>query len=42
MKNKHKLVVGIIVFVLALTIFSDWSNVKAGLMGKPPIEKVEK
>ena len=42
MKNKHKLLVGIIAFVLALTIFSDWSNVKAGLMGKPPIEKVEK
>lgn len=42
MKNKYKLVIGIIVFLLALTIFSDWSNLKAGLLGKPPIEKVQK
>lgn len=42
MKTNYKIIVGIIVFIIALAIFSDWGNFKAGLVGKPPIEKVQK
>ena len=42
MKINFKTIVGIIVFIIALAIFSDWSNFKAGLLGKPEIEKVRK
>jgi len=42
MKKKHKLTIGIIIIIAAVTIISDWGNFKAGLFGKPPIEKVQK
>jgi hypothetical protein len=42
MKTKYKFIVGIIIFLIAFAIYSDWENAKAGFLGKPPIEKVEK
>ena len=42
MKTNFKTIVVIIIFIIAHAIFSDWSNFKAGLMGKPEIENVRK
>ncbi len=42
MKTKYKIIIGILVFILAFAIISDWENAKAGFLGKPPVEKVEK
>lgn len=41
MKNKYKLIIGIVVVIIATTIFLDWGNFKAGLLGKPPVVNVE-
>ena len=41
MKTKYKIVVAIIIFIFASAIFSDWEHFKAGLTGKPPVEKVQ-
>ena len=37
MKKKYKIILGVIIFVLSISIFSDWKNLKAGLYGKPPV-----
>ena len=42
MKTNYKIIIGIIVFIIAQAIFSDWDNFKAGLLGKPEIEQVRK
>ena len=42
MKTNFKTIVGIIILIIALAIFSDWDNFKAGLIGKPEIETVRK
>lgn len=44
MKTKYKIVVAIVAFftfIFASAIFSDWEHFKAGLFGKPPVEKVQ-
>jgi len=41
MKKKYKLIIGIIFFIAIVSFLSDWGNFKAGLFGKPPIEKVQ-
>lgn len=41
MENKYKLVIGIVTFIIAAAIFSDWDHFKAGLLGEPPVEEVE-
>jgi hypothetical protein len=41
MKNKYKLIIGIVVFIIATTIFLDWDNFKAGLLEKPPVVEVD-
>ena len=41
MKNKYKLIVGAIVFVVLVAFLSDWANFKAGLFGEALIEKVQ-
>lgn len=38
MKDKYKIIIGIVVFIIATAIFSDWDHFKAGLMGKPAVE----
>ena len=37
MKKKYKIILGVIMFVLSISIFSDWKNLKAGFFGKPPL-----
>ena len=37
MKKKYKIIVILLMFVLSISIFSDWKNLKAGLYGKPPV-----
>ncbi|WP_262713025.1 hypothetical protein [Subsaximicrobium wynnwilliamsii] len=41
MKKKYKLIMGIIACLIVFYILSDWAHFKAGLLGKPPIEKVQ-
>jgi len=41
-EKKYKLIIGIIIFISAVLFFSDWGNFKAGILNKPPIEKVQK
>ncbi|WP_302849398.1 hypothetical protein [Sinomicrobium kalidii] len=40
-KKNFRYIIVAIVFIIALAIFSDWENFKAGLVGNPPIEAVE-
>ena len=42
MKNKYKVIVGAIAFMVLVAFLSDWANFKAGLFGEAPIEKVHK
>jgi len=43
MKNKHKLIIVIIILIVAaIFISSDWENVKAGLLGNPPVAELQK
>jgi predicted negative regulator of RcsB-dependent stress response len=43
MKNNHKIIIVIIILlVAAIFIYSDWENVKAGLIGDPPVIEVQK
>lgn len=39
MKNMNllKFIIGVLAFLLASVIFSDWENFKAGLKGKEPV-----
>jgi len=36
-KEKLKIVLIVVTFIVASAIFSDWKNFKAGLFGKTPI-----
>ena len=42
MKNKYKVIVGAIVFMVFVAFLSDWANFKAGLFNEAPIEKAYK
>ena len=39
MQKKSSLLLSVLLIVLLVYFFSDWANFKAGLNGKPPVEK---
>ncbi len=42
MKNNHKIIIVIIILLIAaIFISSDWKNVKAGLLGDPPVAETQ-
>lgn len=38
MKDKYKVIIAIVIFVIATAIFSNWDHFKAGLFGEPFVE----